>query len=123
MKLRDFILSAIALFAVTSLNAQSQNDFSSYYKNLPINLQPVKAPVIPDYTVKLSDFGAVNDGVTKNTEAFAKAMAHLAQKGGGHLVVTEGIWYTGLSHLKAMSTFTLKEARSYSSRKTSPTIP
>ncbi len=95
MKLRDVILSAIAIFAVTAPNAQAKTDFSTYYKNLPLNLQPVTEPTIPGYTVSLPDFGGVNDGVTKNTEAFAKAMSHLAQKGGGHLVVPEGIWYTG----------------------------
>ncbi|MCM1094416.1 MAG: glycoside hydrolase family 28 protein [Lachnospiraceae bacterium] len=95
MKLRNFILGAIALLSITTLNAQAQTDFSGYYKNLPLKLQPVTAPAIPAYTVKISDFGGVNDGVTKNTEAFTKAMTHLAQKGGGHLVVPEGIWYTG----------------------------
>lgn len=94
MKLRNLILTA-ALFAIAPLTMQAKSDFSDLYKNLPVKLTPVTAPVIPDYTVKLTDFGGVNDGVTKNTEAFAKAMAHLAQKGGGHLVVPEGIWYTG----------------------------
>ncbi len=51
--------------------------------------------MIPAYEIKITDFGGVNDGVTLNTEAFAKAMAHLASKGGGRLVVPEGIRYTG----------------------------
>ncbi|MDE5989297.1 MAG: glycoside hydrolase family 28 protein [Duncaniella sp.] len=85
---------ALALGQMTSATAQT-TDYSSYYKNLPIKQPQVTAPVIPAYEVKITDFGGVNDGVTLNTEAFAKAMAHLASKGGGRLIVPEGIWYTG----------------------------
>ena len=53
MKLRDIILSAIAVLAMTTLPAQAKTDFSEYYKNLPLKLQPVTAPEIPDYTIKL----------------------------------------------------------------------
>ena len=55
----------------------------------------VTRPSIPDYTVDLTDFGGVGDGVTLNTEAFAKAMRHLFDEGGGHLNVPSGIWLTG----------------------------
>lgn len=61
----------------------------------PFNMPDVKQPVIPNYTVVISDFGGVGDGVTLNTEAFSKAMKHLAEKGGGKLVVPSGIWFTG----------------------------
>ena len=98
MKLKSLSAYAVGLFVglaqMTSATAQT-TDYSSYYKNLPINQPQVSAPVIPAYEIKITDFGGVNDGVTLNTEAFAKAMAHLASKGGGRLVVPEGIWYTG----------------------------
>ncbi len=70
-------------------------DYSGYYKNLPIDLPVPATPVIPDYEVKITDFGGKGDGIALNTEAFAKAMAHLDAKGGGRLIVPEGIWYTG----------------------------
>lgn len=95
------ILSRITLAAALMLGAASMPesvqavDYNQYYDGLPIKLKPVKAPVIPDYEVNLKQFGAVNDGVTSNTEAFAKAMRHLAEKKGGRLIVPEGIWYTG----------------------------
>lgn len=81
-----------ALFAALSAGAA---DYSAYYKDLPFETPEVKAPVIPDLTVNLTDFGGVSDGMTLNTEAFAKAIAHLSEKGGGHLVVGEGVWLTG----------------------------
>ncbi|WP_289752291.1 glycoside hydrolase family 28 protein [uncultured Duncaniella sp.] len=90
------ILLAGAILSLSGFaTAIEASDYSSFYKNLPIELSPVTPPSIPSYEVDITAFGGVNDGVTLNTEAFAKAMAHLADKGGGRLVVPEGIWYTG----------------------------
>lgn len=61
----------------------------------PFQMPEVKTPAIPDYQVKLTDFGAVGDGKTLCTDAFAKAFAALAAKGGGRLVVPQGVWFTG----------------------------
>ena len=57
-------------------------------------------PQIPDHTVNLRDFGAVADGQTLNTQAFEKAISALNKKGGGHLVVSEGLYLTGPISLK-----------------------
>lgn len=58
-------------------------------------------PRIPDTRVTLADFGAVPDGETLNTAAFARALAALAEKGGGTLVVPPGIWLTGPIELRS----------------------
>src|SRR5574344_58155 len=71
------------------------DEFSGLYKNLPFKMSKVKKPSIPSYTVDIRDFGGVGDGRTLNTEAFAKAMHQLSDKGGGHLNVPSGIWVTG----------------------------
>ncbi len=55
----------------------------------------VVLPAIPKTTVSLTDFGAVGDGATLNTDAFAKAIAALSEKGGGELIVPPGFWLTG----------------------------
>jgi polygalacturonase len=55
----------------------------------------VAAPGIPQTTVDLTQFGGVGDGAALNTEAFAKAIASLSEKGGGELIVPPGIWLTG----------------------------
>ena len=61
----------------------------------PFPMPEVARPSIPNRSVTLTDFGAVGDGGTLCTEAFAKAMQALAKKGGGRLVVPAGIWLTG----------------------------
>lgn len=70
-------------------------DYSRYYKKLPVKINEVKEVIIPKNVASINDFGGVNDGVTLNTAAFAKAIKSLSQKGGGKLIVPEGIWYTG----------------------------
>lgn len=67
---------------------------------LPLQAQQPAPVQIPDYTVNLKDFGAVANGQTLNTQAFEKALSALNKKGGGHLVVPEGLWLTGPISLK-----------------------
>jgi len=57
------------------------------------NLRPA-LPVIPDRTFLLTDFGAVGDGKTLNTDAFRKAIAAVDIAGGGKLVVPKGVFRT-----------------------------
>ncbi|MBR1886885.1 MAG: glycoside hydrolase family 28 protein [Bacteroidales bacterium] len=93
---RIFTIVACALLAFSA----SAQDYSSYYSNLPIELNAPALPVIPDYTVSLTDFGGVGDGVSDNTKAFEKAISALNKAGGGHLNVPAGIYLTGLISFK-----------------------
>ena len=61
----------------------------------------VAAPVIPDRSVNLTNFTAVADGTTLNTDAFAAAITALSAKGGGELVVPPGYWLTGPIRLQS----------------------
>ena len=75
-------------------------DYSKYYQNLPTEVKPVVEVVIPDNAVSVTDFGGVGDGQTLNTEAFRKAISALVKKGGGRVVVPQGVWLTGPIALK-----------------------
>ena len=88
-----------ALITLAALSARG-GDYASLYTDLPIPLTEPAKPEIPALTVSPADFGGIGDGVTSNTEAFAKAIGKLAKKGGGHLVVPAGIWLTGPISLK-----------------------
>jgi polygalacturonase len=57
------------------------------------NVKPA-LPVIPSRTFVVTDFGAVGDGRTLNTDAFKKAIAALDRAGGGKLIVPKGIFRT-----------------------------
>ena len=93
-------LVCMMLMAV-ALTAHAENPYKKYTANLPFSMPEVKAPVIPNRQVNLRDFGAVNDGVTLNTQAFAKAIDALSKQGGGRLVVPQGVWFTGPIVLKS----------------------
>jgi polygalacturonase len=80
--------------ADASIGGQNQSD----------TLHPswhVTLPGFPQREISITNFGAVGDGVTLNTEAFAKAIAALAEKGGGTLNVPPGIWLTGPIQLRS----------------------
>ena len=89
------------MLMVVALTAHAENPYKKYTANLPFKMPEVKAPVIPNRQVNLRDFGAVDDGVTLNTQAFAKAIDALSKQGGGRLVVPQGVWFTGPIVLKS----------------------
>lgn len=60
---------------------------------LPDPFRP-RLPQIPAKVFLLADFGAVGDGQTLNTAAFARALAAVKEAGGGRLVVPRGVYVT-----------------------------
>ena len=79
----------------SGISPESTYEFAYLYNKLPFDMPRVARPEIPERRVCLTDFGATGDGVTLNTEAFAKAIDALSEQGGGHLDVPAGIWLTG----------------------------
>jgi polygalacturonase len=57
------------------------------------DIQPA-LPSTPDRQFNLTDYGAIPDGKTLNTDAFAKAFAAITAAGGGHLNVPKGTYFT-----------------------------
>ena len=88
----SFVL-LLALLFVNNVEGKDRYDY--LYKNLPFDMPRVERPVFPGNEISVADCGGIPDGVTLNTEAFAKAMDTLDKKGGGTLLVPSGIWYTG----------------------------
>ena len=89
---KPLLVAALASLLFACGNPAPDND---YYEGIPFEMPQVQLPQIPSRSILLTDFGAVGDGVTLNTEAFAKAMEELSRQGGGTLVVPAGIWLTG----------------------------
>lgn len=89
----------LALLVFASCNTVTKENgaypYAYLYKDLPFDMPQVNAPTFPDREVSIVDFGGVPDGITLNTDAFDKAMESLSAKGGGTLIVPEGVWFTG----------------------------
>ena len=91
-RLNNFFTNLAALAfaaAFTSANAYGAAVDVSAVENVKPAL-----PIIPSRTFTLTDFGAVGDGHTLNTDAFKKAIAAVDQAGGGKLVVPKGVFRT-----------------------------
>ena len=92
------ILNRIATGLITVLmfaSCGSDYEFAYLYKDLPFEMEKVQRPQIPAREIDIRDFGGVGDGVTLNSDAFAKAIETLSGLGGGRLVVPTGVWLTG----------------------------
>jgi polygalacturonase len=89
-------LSILALSFCNPINAQKANDY-----NVEFPMSKINEPVIPNNTVNIKDFGAVNGGYVLNTKAFADAIDAVSKKGGGKVVIPPGIWLTGPIILKS----------------------
>ena len=105
MKTKPINLLCIALTLVMtswSSNSVAQNSKTEEtYQGIEFKMAIVKEPIIPNNTVNLKDFGAVNGGYVLNTKAFADAIDAVSKKGGGKVIIPAGIWLTGPIILKS----------------------
>ena len=95
------LLSVWAVGCCPKENGISPQEIATLCKKAPFEMPVPQLPKIPQRSVLLMDFGAKGDGITLNTEAFAKAIASLEEQGGGRLEVPAGIWRTGPIELKS----------------------
>ncbi|UCE06336.1 MAG: glycoside hydrolase family 28 protein [bacterium] len=80
---------------------RSNSDIVKHTSNLPFTMSEIAVPDFPNHNEKITDHGAVGDGHTMNTSAFARAIAACAEAGGGSIIVPSGIWLTGPIQLRS----------------------
>ncbi len=95
------VMVGIAWHATESTAQSKVTDYKKYYSNLPVEIARPSLPSIPNRQAKITSYGAVGDGVTLCTEAVAKAIDELASKGGGRVIIPEGVWLCGPIELKS----------------------
>ncbi|MCY1723082.1 glycoside hydrolase family 28 protein [Prolixibacteraceae bacterium Z1-6] len=97
-------LLAIITFFCTGCGQQTEQTMSGTsisFTNIEFEMPAIPEPMIPDYVVNLTDFGAVSGGQVLNTKAFADAIDAVSEKGGGKIIIPAGIWLTGPIILKS----------------------
>jgi polygalacturonase len=67
----------------------------------PFKMPQLQRPVFPDQTFNIKEYGAIEGGVEKNTDAFRNAIAACNTAGGGKVIVPAGKWLSGAIHLKS----------------------
>jgi len=58
-------------------------------------LPQVRKPVFKKDTINISKYGSKADGITLNTASINKAIAACSSKGGGVVLIPQGLWLTG----------------------------
>ena len=98
-----FLCIILTVFLTSwSKDSVAQNSKSNeIYKGIEFKMSKVKEPIMPNNTVNIKDFGAVNGGTVLNTKVFADAIAAVSKKGGGKVIIPAGIWLTGPIILKS----------------------
>lgn len=105
MKTKSIIqLVIISLFFVASCSkSKEKNEIQTpdNYEGIEFEMKTIQEPQIPNNTVNIKDFGAVDGGHVLNTKAFEKAIEAVTKKGGGKVIIPAGIWLTGPIILKS----------------------
>ena len=106
----------LAVFASCQPATSTQTDSQAIsvidkdvYSGIPFEMDKVKQPSFPALEVNIKDFGAFPDGITLNTEAINKAIREVSEKGGGTVVIPEGLWLTGPIELLSNVNLHLKQ--------------
>ncbi len=99
---------ALTCIHATSIHAQTAHTYTAYsWTNLPTIVQPT----FQKDTFNILSFGAKGDGITLNTESINKAIATCSRKGGGVVLVPDGMWLTGPIEMKSnVNLHVLREA-------------
>jgi polygalacturonase len=82
----------------------------SIQARVPLQLPKVVQPVFKKDTLNIVDFGAVGDGITLNTDAINKAITLCNKKGGGVVLIPNGLWLSGPVTLKSNVNLSLDRA-------------
>lgn len=86
----------------SSKSDQQTSEFNSIiYKDIEFEMPIIAEPTFAKNQSNIVDFGAIGDGRTLNSEAFAKAIEKTVSLGGGKVIVPKGVWLTGPIYLKS----------------------
>ncbi len=100
----SFALLTVALLLACTCSPLAEKDPAAGQREgwdlLPEILSRIVPPTFPNRDFKVTDYGAVGDGVTDCNPAFKKAIAACTKAGGGRVVVPTGTFLTnGPIHL------------------------
>jgi polygalacturonase len=87
-------LCLVSIFTTLYVFAQTP-EYS--WDNLPVITQPIFKPD----TFNIIQYGAIADGITLNTESINAAINDCSSKGGGVVLILQGLWMTGPVVLKS----------------------
>ncbi len=93
MKFKSLLILLTLLLSISS--AFAQQTLESMYEGIEFAMPKVKETSFPDFEKSITEFGAVGDGIFKNSDVFKSAIEAVNAKGGGRVIVPRGVWLTG----------------------------
>ena len=99
-----YLFSLLLMAACGRQAAVEQTDAAAStdpWEAVPAILEQIVAPSFPDREFLVTNYGAIADGSSMNTEAFKRAIEACSQAGGGRVVVPEGRYLTGPIYLES----------------------
>jgi len=85
------------LLGIGMHTAKAQTETKYTWANLP----QAKEPVFKADTFNIVNYGAIADGITLNTKSINRAIDDCSAKGGGVVLIPQGLWLTGPVVLKS----------------------
>lgn len=89
------LLAVLALVFCLNFAAEAQITDAEVYDGIEFDMPKVKETSFPDFSKSIVEYGAVGDGLTKNSAAFKSAIEAVNGNGGGRVIVPRGVWMTG----------------------------
>lgn len=93
------LILSLGLFVSCNCNTKCDNSDNAevfdVYAGVEFDMPVIAEPKFAENVVSITDFGAVGDGHTLNTDAIAKAIDKVASMGGGKVIIPRGLWVTG----------------------------
>jgi polygalacturonase len=93
--LQNYFFFTFFMFSILYSFVLAQPIPKNYTTGLPFTMPEVQVPAFPERTFSIVEYGAVGDGQTMNTKAFADAIRSCGNAGGGRVLVPAGVWRTG----------------------------
>ncbi len=95
MKTRSISLAILIALFTSVIPIYAQQSLQTIYEGVEFDMPKVKEASFPDFEKSIKEYGAVGDGLVKNSEAFKDAIEAVNKAGGGKVLVPRGVWYTG----------------------------
>lgn len=95
MKMLIVLSSSLLMVLVSGSIGTVSGEHSPQAEMLSVTIEPTTQT-----RTSITDFGAIGDGKTLNTERIQSAIGELASKGGGTLVIPQGVFLSGAIFLK-----------------------
>jgi len=102
LMLKSIVFFGVIATLILSCGKQvSSVSDTSPWKKMDLIIKSIPQTKFLNKEYNVNDFGAVADGKTMNTAAFAKAIKACSENGGGKVVVSNGKYLTGAIHLES----------------------